>query len=120
MTNKLEIYKCSICGNIIEILHAGKGTLVCCNQDMNLMNEHDIIEENKEKHVPIIKRNEVRVGNTPHPMEKKHHIEWIEATGKNGQVCKKFLGAGDAPEAEFGFEVTKARAYCNIHGLWKS
>jgi superoxide reductase len=119
MTRLKEIYKCSVCGNIVEVLHSGVGTLVCCGKDMVLMREHGISQEGKEKHVPMISGSRVKVGNVAHPMTKEHHIEWIEGVDENGFVCKKFLDSGDLPEAEFGFEVVVARVYCNLHGLWK-
>lgn len=118
MTNKKEIYKCEICGNIVEVLHEGGGQLVCCNQPMNLLKENTT-DGATEKHVPIIKGNTVIVGRIDHPMEEKHYIEWIEATdGK--QTTKIFLKPGDKPEATFSFNPTSAREYCNLHGLWKS
>jgi superoxide reductase len=124
MTEKQEIYKCAICGNIVEVLDNGVGTLVCCNQNMNKM-EEKISEEGNEKHKPILEKNEegveVKVSSIPHPMEDKHFIEWIEITTKNG-TSKKFLKPGEKPEKKFpvGTEIIKVRSYCNIHGLWKN
>ena len=124
MTEKMEVYKCAICGNIVEIVHGGKGELVCCGQAMNLF-EEKTADTSQEKHVPFIKREEgryiVRVGeNAMHPMEEKHWIEWIELI-VGGAVYKKYLNSGDKPEAVF--EVPEgsavfARELCNIHGLW--
>ena len=128
MTNtskKGEIYKCNVCGNIVEVLHVGGGTLVCCGQDMQLMQENTKADEGNEKHVPIIEKNEqgviIKVGSTPHPMEDAHYIEWIEISTNKGE-SKKFLKPGEKPELKFPVkaEITKARAYCNVHGLWKS
>jgi len=119
MTNQKEIYKCSICGNIVEVVHTGGGELVCCGQPMEKQIEKET-DEGKEKHVPVIERTEkgiiVKVGAVPHPMEDAHHIEWIEANN-----CRVFLKAGDNPSAEFNItgEVL-VRIYCNIHGLWKA
>ncbi len=124
MTKKREIYKCEICGNIIEVLHEGVGTLVCCGQPMNLMNEKTN-EEGNEKHIPIIEKNKegvkIKVSSVEHPMTKEHYIEWIETSTKDME-SKKFLSPGDKPEAVFPSKTgkTKAREYCNIHGLWKS
>lgn len=120
MTNFREVYKCSLCGNIVEVLHAGDGTLVCCGQNMNLMTEQIEEDGKTEKHRPVIEGRKVKVGSIEHPMTEEHYIEWIEAVSKDGEVCKKFLVAGDFPEVKFGFEVVSARAYCNLHGLWKS
>jgi superoxide reductase len=123
MTEKREIYKCEICGNIVEVLHDGVGTLVCCGQPMKLIKEK-IEEEGNEKHVPIIQENEegveVKVGSVPHPMTPEHYIEWIEISTENGE-SKKFLKHTDLPEAKFSVKNKniKAREYCNIHGLWK-
>lgn len=124
MTKLKEIYKCETCGNIIEILHEGVGKLVCCEKPMKLLEEKTKDEE-KEKHVPIIKKNEdgiiIEVGENPHPMEDKHFIEWIEIQTEKGS-SKKFLQPGDDPVKKFPVkkEIKKVRIYCNIHGLWKS
>ncbi|MCK4716784.1 MAG: desulfoferrodoxin [Candidatus Marinimicrobia bacterium] len=125
MTKKLQVYKCEICGNIVSVLHAAVGILVCCGQPMTLMAEKT--EDSAiEKHVPfIIKEKDkviVKVGeNAAHPMEERHYIEWIELQ-VDGKLYYQFLKPGDKPEAVFcveGDEMT-AREYCNVHGLWKS
>jgi len=123
MTEQKQIYKCNICGNIVEVLHAGVGQLVCCGQPMELLKEKTE-DVGKEKHVPVIEKTKsgikVKVGSIPHPMEEKHYIEWIEIIADD--ICKKFLKPGDKPEAEFEIKAKKveAREYCNLHGLWKS
>ena len=124
MTQKHQIYKCNVCGNIIEVLHEGADALVCCGQPMQLMIENTV-DATKEKHVPVIERNQegvtIKVGSEQHPMESEHYIEWIEISTEKGE-SKKFLNPGKEPEAKFPVkaENIKARAYCNIHGLWKS
>ena len=124
MTELRQIYKCNICGNIIEVIHIGIGQLVCCGQPMELLKEK-IADIGLEKHVPVIEklgnRVKVKVGSVPHPMEQKHYIEWIEMIA-DAKVCRKFLKPGDKPEAEFEITAEKieAREYCNIHGLWKA
>jgi len=123
MTEKLQIYKCSVCGNIVEVLHTGAGELVCCGKPMELM-AANTIDAAKEKHVPVIEKTDVgvkvKVGSVPHPMEEKHHIEWIELLA-DGRAYRRFLNAGDAPEAKFGVQADSvtAREHCNVHGLWK-
>ncbi|UCF00126.1 MAG: desulfoferrodoxin [Planctomycetota bacterium] len=123
MAEKLKIYKCNVCGNIVEVLHPGPGELVCCNQPMQELIEKTA-DEGKEKHVPVIEkvdgRIKVKVGSIPHPMEEKHYIEWIEVR-KDGKTCRQYLKSGDAPEAKFDIEPTTvtAREHCTIHGLWK-
>ncbi len=123
MTEKKQIYKCDICGNIIEVLHEGKGQLVCCGEPMNLLTKKEK-DEGLEKHVPVIEETEsgvkVKVGSVEHPMEEAHYIEWIEVV-VDGKYCRKFLNPGDKPEAEFNIrgEKISAREYCNVHGLWK-
>ncbi|QAZ67174.1 desulfoferrodoxin [Solidesulfovibrio carbinolicus] len=123
MAEQLEIYKCELCGNIIEVLHAGGGELVCCGQPMVLMTENTV-DASKEKHVPVIEKVEggylVKVGGVAHPMEEKHYIEWIELIA-DGKCYREFLKPGQAPEAFFCVKADKvaAREYCNIHGLWK-
>jgi len=124
LTAKKQVYKCNVCGNVVEVLHAGKGELVCCGQPMELLREKTA-DVGLEKHVPVIevtnKGIKVRVGEVPHPMEEKHYIEWIEVI-TDGDSCRRFLKPGAKPEAEFeiGRQKVAAREYCNIHGLWKS
>ena len=123
MTERLQVYKCEVCGNMVEMLHEGVGELVCCNQPMKLY-EENTVDAAKEKHVPVIEKAEggfkVKVGSVAHPMEEKHYIEWIELVA-DGRVCREFLEPGGAPEAELCLAAEKvaARAYCNLHGLWK-
>ena len=124
MTKKLEIYKCAVCGNIVEVLHTGAGELVCCGQPMENLTAKTA-DEGKEKHVPVIQGVDggikVKIGSVPHPMEEKHYIEWIEIVA-DGKTYRQFLNPGDAPEAEFAVEANSvtAREHCNIHGLWES
>ena len=119
MTEKKEIYKCEICGNIVEVIHGAGGTLICCGQPMKLMKENEV-DASIEKHVPVINGKTVKVGSVEHPMTQEHYIEWIEATSEDGQVAKVFLKPGQKPEAKFSFIPVSAREYCNLHGLWKS
>lgn len=124
MTERLHIYKCEICGNIVEVLHGGKGELVCCGQPMKLLKENTV-DAALEKHVPVVEKTvdgiKVKVGSVAHPMEEKHYIEWIEIIA-DGAAYRKFLTPGDKPEALFKIKAEKieAREYCNLHGLWKS
>jgi len=123
MAERLQVYKCELCGNIIEVLTGAGGELVCCGQPMELLDEQTA-DATTEKHVPVLEKInggvKVTVGSVPHPMEEKHHIEWIEVL-KNGKVCRKYLKPGDAPEAMFcGGDDVIAREHCNVHGLWKS
>lgn len=126
MTRRTEIYKCDICGNIVEVLHAGAGELVCCGKPMrNLI--ANTVDASKEKHVPVITKTagglKVTVGSVPHPMEEKHYIEWIEVHA-DGKILRQFLKPGQAPEARFeafaSAEQLGAFEYCNLHGLWKA
>ena len=124
MTQRLQVYKCEVCGNIVEVLHEGAGELVCCGQPMKLMVENTV-DAATEKHVPVIERTAdgiiVKVGSVTHPMEEAHYIEWIELIA-DGQAFRKFLKPGDQPEALFKVDAVKitAREYCNLHGLWKN
>ncbi len=125
MTQVLQVYKCELCGNIVEVLHAGEGALVCCGQPMTLIKENTV-DASKEKHVPVIEKQAtgylVKVGSIPHPMEEKHYIEWVELTAA-GVVYRKMLKPGDKPEAFFAVTAAatvSAREYCNLHGLWKA
>ena len=122
MTSLQEVYKCNVCGNIVEILHTGKGQLVCCNQPMELM-EENTVDASKEKHVPVAEKDgdkvSVKVGSDAHPMVEKHYIEWIQVID-NAKSQRTFLKPEEEPAAEFsntGGDI-KVRAYCNLHGLW--
>ena len=120
----LEVYKCSVCGNMVEVIHVGGGELVCCGQPMILQVENTV-DAAKEKHVPVIEKVNngylVKIGAVPHPMEEKHYIEWIELI-IDGVACRKFLKPGDKPEALFEVKADNvtAREYCNLHGLWSA
>jgi len=129
MTNvkqKREIYKCEVCGNVIEVISVGGGELVCCEKPMVLL-EEKAKDEGKEKHVPIIEKGDgfikVKVGEVPHPMEENHYIQWIDLY-LDGRLCqRKELFPGEKPEAEFvvnseKFEEIEVREFCNVHGLW--
>lgn len=124
MPEKLEIYKCEACGNIVEVIHGGGAELVCCGEEMKLMSENTV-DAAQEKHVPVIKRSgntiTVKVGDVAHPMEEKHYIEWIELVA-DGKAYRQFLNSGDKPEAVFELtaDTLVAREYCNLHGLWKA
>ncbi|MDF1568063.1 MAG: desulfoferrodoxin [Spirochaetaceae bacterium] len=126
MAAKYEVYKCEECGNVVMLLNVGGGTLVCCGQDMVLMNEQTA-DSSTEKHVPIIEKDSdgysVTVGSTLHPMVEKHWIQWIELI-VDGKRMMKELQPGDEPKAHFCLACEEpksisAREYCNIHGLWR-
>jgi len=123
MANRYEVYKCEICGNIVEVLHGGAGELVCCGQPMKLM-KANTTDAAKEKHVPVVEEVaggvKVKIGSIAHPMEEKHYIEWIEIIA-GGKAYRQFLAPGQVPEAIFPVEAANitAREYCNLHGLWK-
>jgi superoxide reductase len=123
MAERREVYKCDLCGNIVEVLWGGKGELVCCGQPMKLQKE-GVVDAAKEKHVPVVEKTpdgyKVKVGSVAHPMEEKHYIQWIELVA-DGISYFRFLKPGEAPEATFCVtaENVYAREYCNLHGLWK-
>jgi len=124
MAERLQVYKCEVCGNIIEVLHGGKGQLVCCGKPMVMMSENTV-DAAKEKHVPVLEKSpggvKVKVGSVAHPMEEKHYVEWIEVIA-DGKIYRQFLKPGEKPEATFNVEGSQmyAREYCNIHGHWKA
>jgi superoxide reductase len=123
MAERLEVYKCEACGNIVEVLFGGKGELVCCGKPMVLLKENTV-DAAKEKHIPVAEKTadgvKVSVGSVAHPMEEKHFIQWIEVIA-NGKSFIQFLDPGASPEATFQINADSvtARAYCNLHGLWK-
>jgi len=124
MAERLQVYKCELCGNIVEVLHGGAGELVCCGQPMALLTENTV-DAAKEKHVPVIEKVtggiKVKIGEVAHPMEDKHYIQWIEIIA-DGKAYRQFLNPGEASEATFNIEADQvtAREYCNLHGLWKA
>jgi len=131
MTELNQIYKCNVCGNVVEVLHTGAGQLVCCGKPMELLPE-TLEDEGQEKHLPVMEELPanvckgkdgvlIKIGEVPHPMEESHYIEWIEIETADRKRGKKFLKPTDKPEAEFNArsQVVSARAYCNVHGLWK-
>ena len=124
MMERRQVYKCNVCGNIVDVLDVGDGELVCCDEPMQLQAEKTA-DAALEKHVPVIEKIDggvkVTVGSVAHPMEEKHWIEWIEVIA-DGKSCRQFLEPGQPPEAVFaitGKQIT-AREYCNLHGLWKA
>jgi len=126
MAERHQVYKCEICGNIVEMLHAGSGRMMCCGQPMKVY-EENTVDAAREKHVPVIEKTDtgvvVKVGSVPHPMEEAHYIEWVEVIRDNGnRVGRVYLKPGDKPEAAFCGDVegTVVREFCNLHGLWKA
>lgn len=124
MANRLDVYRCSLCGHIVEVINPGMGTLVCCNQEMTLLSENTQ-DAATEKHVPVIEVTDngikVKVGAVAHPMTEEHYIQWIEVV-VDDKICRAWLKPGDAPEAFFNVKGSKivAREYCNLHGHWKA
>ncbi|MBM4080355.1 MAG: desulfoferrodoxin [Planctomycetes bacterium] len=124
MAERLQVYKCDACGNIIEVLHGGPGTLVCSGKPMKLLVENTT-DAAKEKHVPVIEKTatgvKVKVGSVAHPMLDAHYIEWIEIIA-DGKAYRQFLKPGQAPEATFDIQAAQvtAREFCNLHGLWRA
>ena len=123
-TERLQVYRCNLCGNMVEVIRAAGGTLVCCGQDMEHLSENTV-DAALEKHVPVIEKVDggfkVTVGSVAHPMVDNHYIEWIEAI-VDGIAYRQFLNPGDAPEAFFPIdgETITAREFCNLHGVWKA
>lgn len=124
MADRLQVYKCDKCGNIVEVLTGGPGELVCCGAPMNLLKENSV-DAAKEKHVPVVEKTPdgilVKIGSVAHPMEEKHFIEWIELVAGD-TAYRQFLKPGSAPEALFkvnAWPVT-VREHCNLHGMWKA
>ena len=128
MTNRKEVYRCTVCGNIVEVLHAGAGELTCCGQPMKLLKENSV-DAATEKHVPVVEKIDggyrVTVGSVEHPMLDNHYInhyiEWIELV-EGDKTQRRYLNPGDKPEAVFMTEAEDvyAREYCNLHGQWRS
>lgn len=127
MTDKLELYKCLICGNLVEVVLNGEGTLVCCGKNMELLVPNKT-EASFDKHIPVVEiwgeEKMIRVGQTAHPMEEMHYIQFIEVISNDGKYVKrKYLHPKEEPALKFKCECTeglKARSLCNIHGLWSN
>lgn len=120
-----EVFKCDICGNVVELLQAGAPALVCCGEDMEKL-EAQTEDSSVEKHVPVVKENEtgieVVVGSTLHPMGDDHSIRFIEVLTED-KVLRAELKSGEEPKAAFKVdksEVIEVREFCNLHGLWKA
>ncbi|MEW6379985.1 MAG: desulfoferrodoxin [bacterium] len=129
MAKSQGIYKCLICGNVVSVLDAGRGELVCCGKPMSLFEEKTAEQEGREKHVPLLEPIDggikVTVGSVLHPMEEKHYIELIQLIKEGEVFMEKRLKPGTQPIAEFchvnvNAEGLMARAFCNLHGLWKN
>lgn len=124
MAERLAVYKCDECGNIVELVKVGGGELVCCGQPMVLQTENTT-DAAQEKHVPVIEKvnggYKVKVGSVPHPMEETHWIQWIELIAGD-KAYMEFLNPGQAPEAEFKLQAdaVTVREYCNLHGHWNA
>lgn len=124
MAQRLQVYKCEICGHIIEVLHDGEGELVCCGAPMKLLVENTV-DASREKHVPVVEKTsggiKVKVGSVPHPMEAKHYIEWVQIIAGDN-AYRIFLKPGGQPEGVFTADpgAVVAREHCNLHGLWKA
>ena len=122
MAKRMEVYKCELCGNIVEGLHEGTGDLVCCGEEMQLFTENTT-DAAKEKHVPVVEKVDggfkVTIGSVAHPMEDSHYIEWIEVIAGD-KIYREYLKPGGTAEAFFPIDAdnVKAREYCNLHGLW--
>jgi len=121
----LQIYKCRECGTILQIFQPGSPSLAHCGKPMELLVEKTE-DEGREKHVPVIERIErgykVKVGSVAHPMTEAHSIKGIQLLARDERmICTKVLEPGDKPEATFMTDAKEvmARAYCNLHGLWK-
>ncbi len=124
MAAKLQVYKCGVCGNVVEILAAGGGSLVCCGQPMDHL-AAKTADQGKEKHVPVIEKFnggfKVKIGSIPHPMEEKHFIQWVELV-TDGKVYRQAFQPGQVAEAIFNVaaENVTAREHCNLHGVWEA
>ncbi len=127
MTNKLDLYKCSICGNVVQVMITGVGELVCCGEAMHYLDARKFENEMGEKHVPIFVQNEcgnceIHVGSIPHPMTEEHHIVFIQTVSEDkNKICTEFLHPNDVPKMlvkDCG-NANRALEYCNIHGLWE-
>jgi superoxide reductase len=125
MAERHQVYKCDSCGNLVEMLYGSNQLMTCCGKPMRRLVEN-VVDASKEKHVPVVKESgkeiEVKVGSVPHPMEKDHYIEWIEAVKDGKTIFRQYLNPGEAPEVRFKTDAkgVVVREFCNMHGLWKA
>lgn len=120
---EIKFYRCSICGNVIELIDGDSKRITCCGKNMELL-VANTVDASVEKHVPVYKKEGekliVSVGEVIHPMEEKHYIMWIALVSDN-KVTRVNLLPNEAPEAVFDYvEKAEVYAYCNLHGLWKT
>ena len=126
MTERLELYKCEVCGNTVQVILEGFGQLTCCGQPMLKMLPKTNDENFAEKHVPVFNEREagleIKVGSIPHPMENEHYIMFMEAISKDkNRMLLQYLYPNDEPKTVIRDiqEVENALEVCNIHGLWE-
>ncbi len=123
MTQRRQVYRCYVCGNVVEVLTAGGGELHCCGVPMVLIAEKTS-RGGLDAHMPVVEPEDngvrVRVSADPHPMQSSHYIEWIEASC-DGDVCRRYLRPEQPAEARFALsgEGLQVRVYCSKHGLWR-
>lgn len=126
MTERLEMYRCEICGNLVQVILAGGGELVCCGQPMTLLKPNTIEDAALEKHIPVYIQHEngveIQVGSVLHPMNDNHYIMFIESISEDRNRMKlQYLHPGQEAkmllEEKLGKE--KALEFCNLHGLWE-
>lgn len=128
MTKKLELYRCEMCGNLVEVVLEGVGELICCGEPMKPV-EAQKEETMAEKHVPVFEKTEdngllVKIGSVPHPMTEEHFIQFIEVCSKDKKYIKrKYLNPNEAAELKLkclDIDSLTAIEFCNIHGLWEA
>ncbi|MBQ8669012.1 desulfoferrodoxin FeS4 iron-binding domain-containing protein [bacterium] len=128
MSKRLDLYKCNICGNLVEVVLSGVGELVCCGEPMEYLDAKSNDSEYGEKHVPVFVDTdengiEVRVGSTLHPMTEEHYIQFIETISEDkNKICRQYLSPQTSPimVLKDKADIKNAREYCNLHGLWES
>lgn len=123
---KKSVYKCDVCGNVIESLWNGNVAVSCCGKEMREMIPNTV-DAAKEKHVPVIQRNgsivTVKVGDVAHPMTKEHYILFVELIAGDKVLRHDFVEGDTKAEAIFHVEENVpliAREYCNLHGFWST
>lgn len=124
MTKKLELYKCEVCGNLVQVVLTGQGELTCCSQPMKLLEPNSENSPIGEKHSPVVefRDNKKFVQVMSHPMIDEHYIEFLEVYKKDkSELHLKYLKPQDIPEMDISnfSDDLEATAYCNIHGLWR-
>ena len=127
MNEKLDLYKCNVCGNIIQVIIDGEGELICCGKPMEKLIPNTQENVTMEYHIPVYITDDsgftsIQIGKELHPMTEEHHIEFIERISADKKcLTLRYLETTQEPRLELQHSIGKEKAIelCNLHGLWE-